>query len=38
MARAAGLQVTGLWSVRPGQYERRAPDLDYQEFLVTATV
>jgi SAM-dependent methyltransferase len=38
MARAAGLQVTGLWSVRPGQYEQRAPDLDYQEFLVTATV
>jgi SAM-dependent methyltransferase len=38
MAAAAGLQVTGVWSVRPGQYERRAPNLDYQEFLLTATV
>jgi SAM-dependent methyltransferase len=38
MAAAAGLQVTGLWSVRPGEYRQRAPDLDYQEFLVTATV
>jgi SAM-dependent methyltransferase len=38
MAAAAGLQVTGVWSVRPGQYERRAPDLDYQEFLIAATV
>jgi hypothetical protein len=38
MAAAAGLQVTGLWSVRPGAYGQRAPDLDYQEFLVTATV
>jgi len=38
MAAAARLQVTGLWSVRPGEYRRRPPDLDYQEFLVTATV
>jgi SAM-dependent methyltransferase len=38
MASAAGLEVTGLWSVRPGEYQRRLPELDYQEFLVTATV
>jgi ubiquinone/menaquinone biosynthesis C-methylase UbiE len=38
MAAAAGLRVTGLWSVRPGEYRRRPPNLDYQEFLVAATV
>jgi SAM-dependent methyltransferase len=38
MAAVAGMQVTGLWSVRPGEYERRAPDLDHQEFLLTAAV
>jgi ubiquinone/menaquinone biosynthesis C-methylase UbiE len=38
MAAAAGLQVTGLWSVRPGEYQRHPPDLDHQEFLVTAAV
>ncbi len=38
MAAAAGLQVTALWSVRPGEYARRDPDLDHQEFLLTAAV
>jgi SAM-dependent methyltransferase len=38
MAARAGLRVFGLWSVRPGEYERRAPDLDHQEFLLTAAV
>jgi SAM-dependent methyltransferase len=38
MAEAAGLEVTGLWSVRPGEYERRPPNLDYQEFLLSAAV
>ena len=38
MARAAGMRVTGLWSVRPGAYGRRPPDLDHPEFLLTAEV
>jgi SAM-dependent methyltransferase len=38
MAEAAGLRVTGLWSVRPGRYAYRPPDLDHPEFLVTGEV
>jgi SAM-dependent methyltransferase len=38
MAAAAGLKVTGLWSVRPGRYQARSPDLDHPEFLLTAEV
>jgi SAM-dependent methyltransferase len=38
MAAAAGLQVTGLWGVRPGAYARNPPDLDHPEFLLTAAV
>jgi len=38
MAGAAGMRVTGLWSVRPGAYGRCPPDLDHPEFLLTADV
>jgi len=38
MAAAAGLQMTGLWSVRPGRYDRRPPDIDHPEFLLIAEV
>jgi SAM-dependent methyltransferase len=38
MAVAAGLRVTGLWAVRPGEYAERPPDLDHPEFLLTAEV
>ena len=36
LAAAAGLDVLGLWSVTPGRYERRAPDLDNPELLLLA--
>jgi SAM-dependent methyltransferase len=32
----AGLVVSGLWSVRPGEYAERSPDIDHEEFLVVA--
>jgi SAM-dependent methyltransferase len=32
-----GLEVRHLWSVAPGDYARRAPDLDHPEFLVLAS-
>ncbi|HEX6475951.1 MAG TPA: hypothetical protein VF005_01655, partial [Acidimicrobiales bacterium] len=32
----AGLQVRHIWSVGPGQYARRAPDLDHPEWLLVA--
>lgn len=32
----AGLEVVGLWSVAPGDYGERPPDLDHPEFLVLA--
>jgi hypothetical protein len=32
----AGLDVMHLWSVGPGQYARRPPDLDHPEWLVVA--
>jgi SAM-dependent methyltransferase len=38
IAATAGVEVLGLWSVRPGGYARRPPDLDNPEFLVTAAV
>jgi SAM-dependent methyltransferase len=38
MTAAAGLHLTGLWSVRPGAYERQPPDLEHPEFLFTAEV
>lgn len=36
LARGAGLQVRDLWSVTPGDYARRDPDLDHPEFLLVA--
>lgn len=36
LAAAAGLVVEGLWAVRPGEYARRPPDLDHEEFLLVA--
>jgi SAM-dependent methyltransferase len=38
VAAAAGLQVIGLWGVRPGDYRERPPDLGHPEFLLTASV
>ncbi len=37
MADRAGLEVTGLYSVTPGGYTRRAPVIDLPEFLVVAS-
>lgn len=34
LAARAGLVVEHLWSVRPGEYARTAPDLDHEEFLL----
>jgi SAM-dependent methyltransferase len=36
LAAQAGLIVVGLWSVTPGRYERRPPDLDHPELLLIA--
>lgn len=36
MVVAAGVEPVGLWSVEPGDYARRPPDLDHPEFLVIA--
>jgi SAM-dependent methyltransferase len=33
---AAGLEVRHLWSVTPGDYARRPPDLEHPEFLMVA--
>lgn len=38
MAAAAGVSVLGLWSVAPGSYEARPPDLDHPEFLLVGGV
>lgn len=38
MAAAAGVRVDGLWSVGPGAYGRRPPDLDHPEFLLEGGV
>ena len=34
---AAGLVVDGQWSVSPGDYARRPPDLDHYEYLTVGT-
>ena len=34
MAAAAGLEVEALWSVTPGGYAARPPDLDHEEYLL----
>jgi hypothetical protein len=36
LARASGLDVEGIWSVDPGAYARRAPDLEHAELLTLA--
>ncbi len=36
LAEEAGLAVRAIWSVRPGEYAPRAPDLDSPEFLLVA--
>ncbi len=36
LAAAAGLEVEAVWSVEPGDYARRRPDLDHAEFLLVA--
>ncbi|MHB1853458.1 MAG: class I SAM-dependent methyltransferase [Acidimicrobiales bacterium] len=38
MAAAAGLRVEALWSVEPGRYEARAPEVDRPEWLMVAVV
>jgi SAM-dependent methyltransferase len=38
MASAAGVEVLGLWSVRPGSYAERSPDLDHPELLLIGGV
>jgi SAM-dependent methyltransferase len=37
LASTAGLEVDAVWSVGPGAYARRPPDLDHPEFLLIAT-
>ena len=36
LARSCGLTVRGLWSVSPGDYGRRPPDLEHPEWLLVA--
>ncbi len=36
LAGSCGLSVRGLWSVSPGEYARRPPDLDHPEWLLVA--
>lgn len=38
MAAAAGVAVEGLWSVGPGDYAARPPDLGHPEFLLVGAV
>jgi SAM-dependent methyltransferase len=38
MAAAAGLTVEGLWSVAPGAWARRPPDLEHPELLLVGRV
>jgi SAM-dependent methyltransferase len=38
MAAGAGLAVDHLWSVAPGDYAARPPDLDHPEWLMVATL
>jgi hypothetical protein len=37
LADRAGLQVDAVWSVTPGEYARRTPEIDRPEFLLVAT-
>jgi SAM-dependent methyltransferase len=37
MAEAAGLRPEHVWSVTPGDYAARPPDIDHPEFLLVAT-
>jgi SAM-dependent methyltransferase len=37
LAAAAGLEVLDIWSVSPGDYARRPPDIEHPEFLMVAT-
>ena len=37
MAEAAGLRADHVWSVTPGEYAARPPDIDHPEFLLLAT-
>ncbi|HEV7864830.1 MAG TPA: class I SAM-dependent methyltransferase [Acidimicrobiia bacterium] len=37
LAEAAGLRPEHVWSVTPGDYARRPPDIDHPEFLLAAT-
>ena len=37
MAEAAGLRADHLWSVTPGDYAARPPDIEHPEFLLLAT-
>jgi hypothetical protein len=36
LATRSGLEVRKIWSVTPGEYARRPPDLDHPEFLMVA--
>jgi SAM-dependent methyltransferase len=36
LARAVGLEVDAVWSVTPGDYAARPPDVDHPEFLLLA--
>src|SRR5690606_10305407 len=36
LARHAGLEVSDIWSVSPGDYRPRPPDLDHPEYLLLA--
>lgn len=37
LAARAGLEVDAVWSVTPGEYARRVPEIDRPEFLLVAT-
>lgn len=37
LAESVGFVVDDIWSVSPGDYQRRAPDLDHHEFLLLVT-
>jgi ubiquinone/menaquinone biosynthesis C-methylase UbiE len=36
LARVAGLEAMDVWSVRPGEYARRPPDVGHEEYLMVA--
>jgi SAM-dependent methyltransferase len=38
LATAAGMETEALWSVGPGDYRARPPDLDHPEFLLVGSV